>query len=136
MCEHISFRGVGGQTHTGTPRHKREEISSTPKPAISTFRSLAARKAGHQGLPLKNNLRRAVFILGRKLPPVLKNPFHLFLSAKGLGGNRGRTQAENQGLFHLQIKASSGVSALLSKWLYCQFGSRGVYSGVGAGVGL
>lgn len=128
---------MGGQTHTGTPRHKCEEISSTPKPVISTFCSLAARKAGHQGLPLKNNLRRPVFILGRKLLPVLKNPFHLFLSVKGLGGDRGRAHAENRGLFLLPIRAFSGVSsAFLSELLYCQFGNCGVYSGTGAAAGL
>lgn len=137
VCEHICLWGVGGQTHTGTPRHKCEEISSTPKPVISTFRSLAARKAGRQGLPLKNNLRRAVFILGRKLLPVLKSPCYLFLSVKGLGGDRGRAQAENGGLSLLQIKASSAVSpALLRELLYCQFGNCAVYSGTGAGVGL
>jgi len=82
-------------------------------------------------------LRRAVFILGRKLLPVLKNPFHLFLSVKGLGGDRGRAQAENRGLFLLHIKASSGASpALLSKLLYRQFGDCGMCSGTGAGAGL
>lgn len=74
-CERICLRGVGGQSHTGTPRHGCEKLSSTPKPVISASCSFTARKAGRRGLPPKNNLGRAVFILGRKLLSVMKNLF-------------------------------------------------------------
>lgn len=57
--------------------------------------------------------------MGRKLLPVLKNPLHLFLSVKGLGGDRGRAHAGNRGLSLLPVRAFSGVP---SEVLHCPFG--------------
>lgn len=53
VCERICLRRAGEQTHTDAPRHKCEEIPSTPKPVTSMVCSFAARKAGHRGFPLK-----------------------------------------------------------------------------------